>query len=156
AALRRRLRMSEDVFDKAIEKLWANGGAVVDFAENISRGQPDWRPSYIALGEQKRAQIDQVIRYAESHQCRMSTLVRHFGDVKAGGTACGVCDFCVPAECVAQQFRPATEAERTICARVIDALRGGDGKSTGKLHTQLCPGESMSRDSFEELLGAMA
>ncbi len=40
-----------------------------------------WRDSYIAQGEQKRAQIDLMIRYAESNQCRMSALVRHFGDL---------------------------------------------------------------------------
>ena len=60
------------------------------------------------------------------------------------------------AQSVAQQFRTATAAERAVLFRVIAALRTGDGKSTGKLHGQLCPGEAMSRDSFEEVLGAMA
>ena len=64
--------MDPDIFDKALEKLWIHGGAVLDFAENVSRGQDSWRESYIAHGEQKRAQIDQMIRYAESNQCRMS------------------------------------------------------------------------------------
>ena len=40
------------VFDKALEKLWTHGGAVVDFAENVSRGHDQWRESYIAHGEQ--------------------------------------------------------------------------------------------------------
>ena len=156
AALQKRLRMSEDTFEKALEKLWIHGGAVIDFADNVRRGEPSWQKSYIAQGEQKRAQIDQVIRYAESNQCRMSTLVRHFGDFADGETACGICDFCAPAQSVAQQFRTATEAERAVLFCVISALRAGDGKSTGKLHSQLCPGEAMSRDSFEEILGAMA
>jgi DNA topoisomerase-3 len=156
AALQKRLRMNEDIFEKALEKLWIHGGAVIDFADNVSRGEPSWQKSYIAHGEQKRAQIDQVIRYAESNQCRMSTLVRHFGDFADGETPCGLCDFCAPAQSVAQQFRTATEAERAVLFRVIAALRAGDGKSTGKLHSQLCPGEAMSRDSFEEVLGAMA
>jgi DNA topoisomerase III len=156
AALQKRLRMSADIFEKALEKLWIHGGAVIDFADNVCRGEPSWQKSYIAHGEQKRAQIDQVIRYAESNQCRMSTLVRHFGDFADGETPCGICDFCAPAQSVAQQFRTATEAERAVLFRVIAALRAGDGKSTGKLHSQLCPGEAMSRDSFEEVLGAMA
>src|SRR5436189_2344413 len=121
--------MDPDIFDKALEKLWIHGGAVLDFAENVTRGQAFWRESYIAHGEQKRAQIDQVIRYAESNQCRMSTLVRHFGDLADGEKACGICDFCAPARCVAQQFRTATEAERAVLFRVIAALRAGDGKS---------------------------
>jgi superfamily II DNA helicase RecQ len=157
SVLRKRLRMKSDIFDKALEKLWIHGGAVMDFAENVSCGQPQWRGSYIAHGEQKRAQIDLVIRYAESNQCRMATLVRHFGDLADGQTACGICDFCVPTKCVAQRFRTATEAERTALFRVIAALRAGDTKSTGKLHGELCPnGMMMSRDAFEEVLGAMA
>jgi superfamily II DNA helicase RecQ len=35
-------------------------------------------------------------------------------------------------------------------------LRRDDGKSTGKLHNQLCLGGMMNRDAFEEVLGAMA
>ena len=40
--------------------------------------------------------------------------------------------------------------------RIIAALRAGDTKSTGKLHGELCPNGVMSRDAFEEVLGAMA
>jgi DNA topoisomerase-3 len=155
-ALQKRLRMKADIFDKALEKLWIHGGAGIDFAENVSCGQPQWQKSYIAHGEQKRAQIDLVMRYAESNQCRMSALVRHFGDLADGQTACGICDFCAPAQCVAQRFRTATVAERTALFRVIAALRAGDSKSTGKLHADLFPNGEMSRDALEEVLGAMA
>ena len=92
-------RMDPEVFDKALEKLWIHGGAVVDFAENVSRGHDHWRESYIAQGEQKQQQIDQMIRYAESNECRMSGLVRHFGDLADAQHACGICDFCAPADC---------------------------------------------------------
>ena len=40
--------------------------------------------------------------------------------------------------------------------RVLAALRSGEQKSTGKLHTELFPGGEMSRDAFEDVLGAMA
>ena len=46
-----------------------------------------WRESYIAQGEQKQQQIDLMIRYAESNQCRMASLVRHFGDLADGREA---------------------------------------------------------------------
>ena len=150
------IRMDEEVFDKALEKLWTHGGAVVDFAENVSRGHDQWRESYIAQGEQKRAQIDQMIRYAESNQCRMATLVRHFGDLADGQKPCGICDFCAPGQCAAQRFRTATEAEHTALLRVVAALRSGGAKSTGKLYGELCPNHEMSRDAFEEVLGATA
>ena len=156
AALQQQMGMDADIFDKALEKLWIHGGAEIDFADNVSRGQPQWQKPHIALMEQKRAQLDHVIRFAGSSHCRMSTLVCHFGDFEDGETACGICDFCAPAQCVAQQFRATTDAERAAASRVIAAVRASDGKSTGKLHSQLFPGEAMSRDSFEEVLGAMA
>jgi DNA topoisomerase-3 len=46
-ALQHQLRMDPDVFDKALEKLWIHGGALVDFAENVSRGHDRWREPYI-------------------------------------------------------------------------------------------------------------
>jgi DNA topoisomerase-3 len=156
AALEHQVRMDEEVFDKALEKLWTHGGAVMDFAENVSRGHDQWRQSYIVQGEQKRAQIDQMIRYAESNQCRMATLVRHFGDLADGQKPCGICDFCAPVQCAAQRFRTATEAEHAALLRVVAALRPVAMKSTGKLYGELYPGAQMSRDGFEEVLGAMA
>jgi superfamily II DNA helicase RecQ len=156
AALQKQMRMDSDLFDKAFEKLWIHGGAVLDYAENVSVGQRQWREFYIAHGEQKRAQIEKMIRFADANQCRMSTLVRHFGDLADGQTACGICDFCDPAGCVAQRFRTATEAERAALFRVLASLRSVEQKSTGKLHAELFPGGEMSRDTFEEVLGAMA
>ena len=156
AALQKKLRIDQDLFDKALEKLWIHGGAVLDFAENVSLGQNRWRESYIAHGERKREQINQMIRYAESNECRMSTLVRHFGDLADGQKACAICDFCAPARCAAQRFRTATPAERTALFRVVTSLRSDGVKSTGKLHGELYPNGDMSRDAFEEILGAMA
>jgi superfamily II DNA helicase RecQ len=156
SALKERMRMDPDLFDKALEKLWIHGGAVLDYAENVSRGEGHWREPYVAQGEQKRAQINQMIRYAESNQCRMSGLVCHFGDFADGQTACGICDFCAPQRCAAQRFRTVTAAERAALFRVIEALRSGGIKSTGKLYTEMYPDSEMSRDTFEEVLGAMA
>ena len=156
AALQQQLRMDEEIFDKALEKLWTHGGALVDFAENVSRGHDQWRESYIAQGQQKRAEIDQMMRYAESNQCRMSALVRHFGDLADGQKPCGICDFCAPGQCAAQRFRTATEAEHAALLRVVAALRTGGTKSTGKLYGELCPHHELSRDAFEEVLGATA
>ena len=51
------------MFDKALEKLWIHGGAVVDYAENVSRGADGWREPYNAQGEHKAAQIELMIRF---------------------------------------------------------------------------------------------
>ena len=156
AALQHQLRMDPDVFDKALEKLWIHGGALVDFAENVSRGHDHWREPYIAQGDQKQQQLDLMLRYAESSECRMAGLVRHFGDLADCRKPCGICDFCAPADCVGQRFRPASEAERAAALSVVNLLRSNGGRSTGKLHTDVFPHGQMSRDEFEEMLGAMA
>ena len=97
-----------------------------------------------------------MIRYAESNQCRMASVVRHFGDVADGEKPCGICDYCAPAQCNAQRFRTATAAEHAALLRVAAELRAGGAKSTGKLYAELFPHHEMSRDDFENLLGGMA
>jgi DNA topoisomerase III len=154
--LRKSLGIEEELFDKIMEKLWIHKGAVLDFAENVSQGEAVWRASYITQGEQKRAQIDQMIRFSENNQCRMMSLVRHFGDSSEGASSCGACDFCAPAKCVAQRFRTATDIERAALYRVLSAMRSFRTRSTGKLYADLYPDKEISRDNFEEILGAMA
>ncbi len=156
ASLRKRLKINSEIFDKAVEKLWTHAGASIDAEENMTRGDQSWRPLYVKQGEQKSAQIELVLQYAASEQCRMSTLVRHFGDYADSQTACGICDFCAPTGCVAQNFRPATDPERIAAARVLSALRASGSKSTGRLHAELYPQSDLTRDDFEQILGAMA
>ena len=156
--LEKQSRIPADVFEKALEKLWAHGGAAVDAMDEVSRvnGNSDkWRDSYLAQGEQKRSQIEAMIRYAQSNHCRMASLVRHFGDVADGQKPCGICDFCAPENCIAQQFRALTQPEEKVARDVLDSLTM-NGRSVGQLHAELCGTRSLSRDQFEELLGAMA
>ncbi len=154
--VRKRVKIDEDTFDKALEKLWVHKGAVLDYAENISRGEEQWRASYTAQAEQKKDQIEEIIRFGQSHHCRMTALVHHFGDTSDNGAGCGICDFCAPANCVSQKFRSPSRTERSACERILQKLRGVPMRSTGKLHTDIYPEGEMSRDDFEEVLGAMA
>jgi DNA topoisomerase-3 len=155
AALWKRSRIPQEVFEKALEKLWAHGGAVADSSDNVTAGSREWRDSYIAQGEQKRAQIERVIRYSQSNECRMASLVRHFGDVADGRKNCGICDFCAPSACIAQQYRQPTDAEMRLTFDILDELEGAP-RSVGKLHSQLCAKGEASRDDFEELVGSLA
>ena len=155
-ALARRVRGLGDSFDKALEKLWIHGGAIVDFAENVCRGHDRWRESYIAQVDQKRKQLELIQRYAESNQCRMSSLVRHFGDFSDARKDCGQCDFCAPDACIGQRFRPATAAELAAADKAIAALRDENYRPTGRLHAELFPHGGLVRDEFEQVLGAMA
>jgi superfamily II DNA helicase RecQ len=156
AVLQHQVRLDPDAFDKALEKLWIHGGALIDFAENVSRGHDHWREPYIAQGDQKKQQLELMLRYAESNECRMAALVRHFGDLADARKACGICDFCAPTQCAGQLFRPATNAENATALAVVEALRSGGGRSTGRLHAEVCSHAEMTRDAFEEILGAMA
>ena len=154
--LQKQALMDPEIFDKALEKLWTHGGAVMDYAENVTRGHDDWRQPYLAQAEHKRQQIERMIRYAESNQCRMANVVRHFGDVADGEKPCGICDYCAPQTCTAQRFRSATEAEHAALLRTVAELHAGGAKSTGRLYSELFPRKEMSRDDFENLLGGMA
>ena len=149
-------RLSGDMFDTALEKLWIHGGASVDPEENLTRGADDWRESYLAQREHKAAQFEKILAYCEGASCRMLSLVRYFGDTTDSRRPCGVCDFCDPASNTAQAVRPATAAELDQIARILQALEHNAGISTGRLHAQLFPSGEFDRRSFEELLVALA
>ena len=154
--LQRFVRLDPDVFDKALEKLWIHGGALLDAAENVSRGNEGWRELYLAQAEHKLAQIELMIRYTEASECRMLGLVRHFGDYADAQKRCGICDFCAPDDCIAQSFRPASDAERNAAGRIVGALKKAGRKATGRLHSEVFADYSLDRDSFEQVIGAMA
>jgi len=149
-------RIDPEVFDKALEKLWIHGGALVDAEENLRRGHEAWRELYLAQAEHKLAQIELMIRYTQSSECRMLGLVRHFGDYADALQRCGLCDFCAPDECIAQSFRPASNAERAAAGRILAALKKSGRKATGRLHSEVFADFSLDRDSFEQVLGGMA
>jgi superfamily II DNA helicase RecQ len=148
--------MDPEIFDRALDKLTIHGGAALDSMENATLDGNDWRQSYITQLEQKQAQLTLMRRYAETHQCRMKALVRYFGDFADSSRACGQCDFCAPKGCLAQRFRTVTKAEQQTVYTLVDTLRHAKSQSIGKLHKSLFPTEAMSRDDFEDLVGAMA
>ena len=152
--LQYRLKIEAESFDKALEKLWIHGGAIVDFAENVTRGKDGWREPYQGQTGQRVAQLQNMLRFTDENRCRMSALVAHFGDHAGAKQACGLCDFCAPQHCEAQVFRAGSAKEIGIASQVLVALRRADGRSTGKLHGEF--GAGLDRDTFEQLLAAMA
>jgi len=152
----RALLMDPELFNRALDKLAIHGGAAIEWAENVTVGSKDWKQAYLAHLETKRAQLELMRRFAETHQCRMRALVRHFGDLADAKRTCGQCDFCAPKQCIAQRFRPITQAERRVVHEVIDALRGANFETVGRLHQDLSQSESISRDRLEGIVGAMA
>jgi len=153
--LRYESKLSDEAFDKALEKLHIHGGARVDFNGNATVGGPGWKKTYGVQADYRREQLELVVRYVEGHECRMSALVRHFGDVEDATQACGACDACDPAGAVLCLFRRATPVERTHAQDVIESLRGASYKTIKQLMSDLSWAERVGRDDFEQLLAAM-
>ncbi|HEX3129534.1 MAG TPA: DNA topoisomerase 3 [Thermoanaerobaculia bacterium] len=156
--IRNKLKMDEEPFEKALEKLWIHGGALVDADDNVSRGTDDWERPYLAQRDHKLSQLDQMVRCAEAHGCRMLHLVRHFGDQEDSGKPCGVCDVCDPEACLVRRFRAPDPTEARVLAEILHALRQRDGQSTGQLFKNLDPGllaPGFDRKAFERLVGGL-
>ena len=153
-----RRRMSADRLEKALEKLWIHGGARVSPEGDACRGPAeDWRGAYLAQRAHKQAQLAEIARYAESVECRMLRLVRHFGDQADAGHACGHCDVCAPEETLALRFREVSAGEHQALLAMLAQLRARDGQATGKLFAAVAEtsAEPLSRDAFEALLAAL-
>ncbi|MBM3793660.1 MAG: DNA topoisomerase III [Acidobacteria bacterium] len=146
-----------DAFDAALEKLWIHGGAIVDFEENVMRGEPNWRPSYEGQRNDKLARLEDMLRYADCHQCRMQALVTHFGETRGGPARCGICDFCAPAECIAQSYRDATAQERAAAEKALKRLaQSGGTLAAGRVHSDIGGDAALERREFERVLGGLA
>jgi RecQ family ATP-dependent DNA helicase len=153
--LRASSKLGEEAFDKALEKLEIHGGARVDFGGNVTVGGTGWKKSYTVQAQFRAEQLEKVLRFTTSTECRMAALVRHFGDVEDASQPCGICDVCDPAGAVLRLFRRPTAAERGLAQAIADELRAVDYKATGTLQRNLDPAGRLSRDEFNGLLDAM-
>src|SRR6266851_422044 len=152
--LRQRLKMDAETFDKAVEKLAAQGAASINIEGNVrTTGSSAWRKGYDDQVNFRRSQIDRMVQFAESQQCRMSALIQHFGDTADGLRPCGHCDFCAPHQATAQTFRQPTPQEDRQLRTILESLQGGAARATGKLHTDLALG--IDRKQFDAYLYAL-
>ncbi len=161
-----KLKMSRDIFAKALEKLAAQGAAQIDINGNVravgsTKMTGSWRAGYDQQIAFRRAQIDAMVAYAEGRECRMTALIRHFGDTADGTKPCGHCDVCAPTSSMAQSYRtPSSEDLRQLSA-ILRAL-DGQSRSSGKVFTELSTGAlrgteaGKDRNTFEGLVDALA
>jgi DNA topoisomerase III len=105
--LRKKTRVAKQDFEKALEKLWIHGGVRGVGEERLLRGHDQWRAPYAAQRALRTEQLQLVARFAESRECRMIALVKHFGDTEDSGRACGRCDVCAPHARIGTQSIPA-------------------------------------------------
>ncbi|MGO9318810.1 MAG: RecQ family ATP-dependent DNA helicase [Terracidiphilus sp.] len=153
--LRAASKLGEEEFDKALEKLEIHGGARVDFGGSVMAGGTGWKRTYTIQAQYRAEQFEKVLRFTTSSECRMSALVRHFGDVEDALRPCGICDVCDPAGAVLRLFRRPTAAERAMVQAITGELRGMDYKAAGTLQRNLDPANRISRNDFDSLLDAM-
>jgi ATP-dependent DNA helicase RecQ len=151
-------RLDRDTLDTAIEKLLATGVAVMDMAGDVrlAPGQSGagWKSGYEAQVANRRAQIDRMVGFAESNECRMRMLVQHFGDTSDTARSCGLCDVCNPAGSgSANAAHQPTVEERGWLRTILRALEGRS-TSTGKLFTDTAL--MKERKDFDVLLEALA
>ncbi len=154
-AARGRAPLSEEEFDKALEKLEIHGGARLDFGGNVMAGGPGWKKTYSIQAQFRAEQFAKVLAFTEQNACRMAALVKHFGDEEDASQPCGACDVCDPAGAVLRQFRRATTDEMALAQIILDELRPVDYKATGTLQRGNERLGRLSRDAFEGLLGGM-
>jgi DNA topoisomerase-3 len=144
-----------EIAEPALGKLWIHGGVTVDSSDVVRRGKKGWQPRYEAIRAYRRAQLDEVLQFAQSGDCRMVRLVRHFGETR-DEELCGSCDACLPHGCVGRRFREASKAQLSLAKRILEELERKDGLSTGTLMRNLFPSGGIERRDFERTLDALA
>ncbi len=148
--------LDPDVFQKALEKLWTFGGAVITPEGDVSRGKEGWQRAYEEQREHRKTQLVLMRRFADGPICRMLQLVRHFGDEEDDGAPCGLCDVCAPGDGLATTTRRTSPMEEAALRRALELLRQRDGQTTGQLHAEVVRQfPSVDRRAFEELLGGL-
>jgi ATP-dependent DNA helicase RecQ len=150
-----RVGMDPETFGKAVEKLCSQGAAQLDMDGQVrATGEGGWRSGYRTQVEHRRAQLGKIVEFAETPQCRMAALVRHFGDVAGASRPCGRCDFCAPQSAVAQRYAEPTLAEERDLRSILEVLGTGRGTSAGRLFAEA--GVGKDRRYFDRLRDGLA
>jgi DNA topoisomerase-3 len=152
--LQRSLGFDGEEFERALEKLWIHGGVLLSSADEATRGRSDWRVPYRGQLEHRKAQLDEIARFADSRSCRMLRLVRHFGDQADSGDPCGHCDICAPTTTLVTNYGEATPAQQSAMEHILKSLIREGAPSSGRLFNGLF-GDGYDRGQFEVLLAAL-
>jgi len=150
-----KLRLEQDVLEKALDKLCVHGGVEITPGDEVSLGGPGWQKPYEAQRQRRLDMMAEMVRFAEGRGCRMQRLVRHFGDREDSGAACGRCDFCAPDKCWSVEFRTPDAPEKQTLSGLLAALRTYDGQATGRLSREQIGPQLEDRRRFETLLGGL-
>ncbi len=154
--LQHRLKMDADTFAKALEKLWIQGGVLIDADQRVTRGQLTWMAAYVSHCNHRKAQLELITKFAGGQSCRMLSLVNYFGDQADGGKVCGICDFCAPQAVSVGLTRSLHSDEEFAAGTILRALSDSESPATGRLHREHFNEKEVDRRNFERILGALA
>ncbi len=153
AVLQQRARLDYETFSRAVEKLASQGAALIDFDNQVKRGATTtWQSGYELQVNFRRSQIDRMMDFAQTQQCRMTALIKHFGDTADSTKPCGHCDFCAPSAVTSQALLAPTDTQQRHLRQILLTLRN-TSKSTGQLHTAL---NLPDRKQTDDLLDGLA
>lgn len=152
-----KLKMDSETFGRAVDKLAAQGVVAFDAEGRVRKlerttGTDKWRVDYQEQREHRKAQLEDMVAFAEGAQCRMSALVRHFGDKP--GSPCGHCDFCSPETAVAVPFAEPGPDEALRLRRILRELQERGPRSVARLQAEL--GMDGERRAFDSLMDGLA
>lgn len=150
--------LESEVFEKALGKLEIHRGAQVDFEENVTKGNPAWEIAYTKQRDYKQRQGHQMVEFTQKSECRMISLVKHFGDKNDSGQPCGKCDFCQPSSIKdVQQERPLALPEQQLVAQIMSIVGSYKDRAAGRIFQEITEEKSsVRRQDFERLLKVLA
>ncbi len=151
-----RVGLAREDVEAAVDKLWIHGGARVTPDERVGRGGDGWREPYLEQRAHREWQLEQMVAQATTTTCRMTALVRHFGDPDDDGRGCGLCDRCAPASAALVRRRALRLGERELLGSVLHALADRGQASSGQLFRDVAENAGLERGDFEPLLDALA
>ena len=126
---------ARSVFEKALEKLWIHGGAIVDADDTVRRG--DGRLAARVRARSARTSASSSTRCAATRRrpaCRMLQLVAHFGDQNDAARPAGCATSARRARASRRRSARRARPEHDAARRILAALRERDGRAVGQLH----------------------
>lgn len=152
--------MKSDIFERALEQLWVHKGVLIDPDENMRRGDTNWLTTYREQLKQKKMQLEQILAYANGgtkKQCRMMSLVAHFGEHVEPNVQCEICDICHPlsrVDLVAKRQLSAKEA--TAASSIFQILSTERNIAMGRLFEKASHLNSkLTRPIFEKIVAEL-
>lgn len=150
------LSLTEDELEPMLRQLYNHRAIQWSNLGEITRtGARGWKKSYREQSEHRRGQIDDVLRYAQSYQCRMHQLVSYFSDNEAGARACGLCDGCAPERAIARDPVEPDARQKELADTLLGHLFADGAAAAGTLFKRVCDSQSCSRREFEDVLAAL-